>query len=67
MDEKTIYYIVELINKLEGFSEGILCSDKDISNFINSYDKDKYKLISVNGVGALNLDYKDFIVKKEDN
>ena len=60
---KELYYMVELTN-IDGMVEAILVKDKDLASFINNYDSDNYTILNINGIGPVNLDYKDFIKKE---
>jgi hypothetical protein len=61
MINKTIYYMVELIDSLDGVSSQVLCKEEDLAGFITNYDRDKYKILNVYGVSNMFLDCKEFI------
>jgi hypothetical protein len=60
---KELHYIVELTN-IDGMVEAVLVKDRDLVGFINNYDSDNYTILNINGIGPVNLDYKDFIKKE---
>jgi len=65
MISKTIYFMVELIDLLDGNPNQVLCKEEGLADFIANYDKDKYKIVNVYGVTNLFLESKEFI-KQED-
>jgi len=56
-----IYYIVELMSKLDNIGYPVLCSEDKLADFLNHYDKDTYQLMNVNCVGNLDIDGKKFL------
>lgn len=66
MISKDIYFMVELMDLLDGHSNQVLCKEKDLASFIANYDNDKYKVINVYGIGNVCLDGQEFI-KRNDN
>jgi hypothetical protein len=60
---KELHYIVELTN-IDGMVEAVLVKDRDLAGFISNYDSDSYTILNINGIGPVNLDYKDFIKKE---
>lgn len=66
MINKDIYFIVELLDLLDGNTNQVLCKEDDLAGFISNYDTEKYKIVNVYGVSNMFLEKNDFI-KKEDN
>lgn len=58
-----MYYLVEIQNLDTTEVNKLLIKDEDISTFINSFDKNKFGLLNVYGMGFLYLDYIEFIKK----
>lgn len=65
MISKTIYFMIELIDLLDGNPNQVLCKEDDLADFIANYDKDKYKITNVYGVTNLFLESREFI-KQDD-
>lgn len=65
MINTTIYFMVELIDLLDGNTSQVLCKENDLAGFIANYDKDKYKIVNVYGVSNMFLDKNEFI-KQDD-
>lgn len=58
---KVMYYLVELQNLDTTEVNKLLLKDEDILNFISNFDKDKFGLLNMYGMGFLDLEYKEFI------
>lgn len=56
-----IYYMVELVDKIDGNHHSVLVNETTLANFIANYDKKLYTLVNVYGMGEVNLDHNDFI------
>jgi hypothetical protein len=60
------YFVVELNEKLDGFNHAVLLEEKDLVVFLQNYDKDFYTLINVCGIGALDVNFKDYFKNEPD-
>lgn len=65
MISKTIYFMIELVDLLDGNPSQVLCKEDDLAGFIANYDRDKYKIVNVYGVSNLFLEKNEFI-KQDD-
>lgn len=58
---KVIYYLVEIQNLDTTEVNKLLLKDEDVSTFISNFDKDKFGLLNIYGMGFLDLEYTEFI------
>jgi hypothetical protein len=61
----SLYYIVELMTKLDGLTETVLVEEKNLANFLSNLDNGIYQVLNVCGVGGINLDFKKFLKQNE--
>ena len=61
---KVMYYLVEIQNLDTTEVNKLLIKDEEISTFISSFDKEKFGLLNMYGMGFLDLEYTEFIKKQ---
>jgi len=58
-----VIYIIELTSKEDGLAFNIFCKEENLAKLIDHYDKKRFQLTNVYGIGSIYLDYSDFLEK----